>query len=78
MHKECKYSCFSKTGAAWEPSHIMPTEWPMVHQSVDYVYYMHLLEAEIQGHFWKINGCMQFDKVAKCATDLLIYAVAKA
>lgn len=76
MHKECR-GCWSRHDARWDPDITMPLGLNMTSKVIDFMYLMHYYDAEISGHYWMLNTCLNSTKQA-CATNFIVYAVQKA
>ena len=74
LHKECR-GCWSMHATRWDPDVNIPLGLNMTEKEVDFLYYMHLYEATIKGHYWMLNACLHNSSKAACATNLIVYAV---
>lgn len=76
MHKQCR-GCWSRHDARWDPDVSLPLGLNMTTKVIDFMYLMHYYDAEISGHYWMLNTCLNSTKQA-CATNFIVYAVQKA
>ena len=77
LHKDCD-RCYSRHGVEWNPDVENPITRTIASKTIDYAYMFHIFQATISGHYWFVNGCLQADKEAACALDLVVFAVQKA
>ena len=49
----------------------------MTKKVLDFAYMMHFYDADVEGHFWMLNACLNSTKNA-CATNLIVYAIQRA
>ena len=55
----------------------MPLGVVMTKKAIDFMYMMHIYDAEVEGHYWFLNACFNSTESA-CATNIIVYAIQKA
>ena len=76
IHKQCR-GCWSMHGSRWTPDVKSPLDDSTFKQKMDFMYMMHLYDAELEGKYWMLNVCLDSDQPV-CSTDFIAYAVEKA
>lgn len=76
LHDECS-GCWSMHGTRWTPDVNIPLGLEMTKKALDFAYMMHYYDADVEGHFWMLNACLNSTK-SSCATNLIVYAIQRA
>ena len=77
LHNNCS-KCWSMHGAKWEAD--QPKHSKQLHKKkFEYFYMMHLYDAEVSGHYYKVDACLRGSgSKDACGKEMLVYAVEQA
>lgn len=73
VHDDCR-RCYTYQGAEWYPDESLPMSDALVNKTFDFSYNMHLFEVETQGHFWKMNACLNATELM-CGSEIEVFAI---